>query len=180
MNTSTQYLIHSATPVLFPVIAVIGASIRSARRPGRRLETWQRWWLTWAGVGAAWVGISFLVAPDMMAHEIGFPIGNPFQFEIAFTNLGFAAMALVLAFRYPEFRLMYGVGYAIFLWGAAFGHLFQWFAHGDHQPGNTGGILVVDIMVPAVIIVLALLDRRRGAPSKTVAAHPPTGATSIA
>ena len=127
-----------------------------------------------AGLGAAWVGVFFLIAPDTMANEIGFPAGNPFQFEIAFTNLGFAAMAFVLVRRHREFRLAYGVGYAIFLWGAAFGHLDQWFAHGDHQPGNTGGILIVDVLVPAAIIALAIADRRRarshGSPEAVAAA----------
>ncbi|MGC5025148.1 DUF6790 family protein [Tsukamurella sp. DT100] len=160
MNASTQYLIHTSTPLIFPIAAAIWAAVRSSRRPGERLEIWQRAMLVAAGLGAAWVGVFFLLAPDVMANEIGFPAGNPFQFEIAFTNLGFAAMAFVLVFRHRGFRLAYGVGYAIFLWGAAFGHLDQWFAHGDHQPGNTGGILLVDILVPAAIIALAIADRR--------------------
>ncbi len=176
MNTSTQYLVHTCTPLLFPIAAAIVAAIRSARRPGRRLEIWQRWLLLAAGAGAAWVGISFLLVPDLMADEIGFPPGNPFQFEIACTNLGFAAMAFVLAYRYREFRLVYGIGYAIFLWGAAIGHLDQWFAHGDHRPGNTGGILLVDVAIPALIIVLALADRRARAPRPGPAARAAAGA----
>ncbi|TWS23516.1 hypothetical protein FK268_14635 [Tsukamurella sputi] len=174
MTASTQYLIHTSTPLIFPIAAVVWAAFRSARRPGERLEIWQRAVLFAAGLGAAWVGVFFLLVPDTMANEIGFPAGNPFQFEIAFTNLGFAAMAIVLVFRHREFRLFYGIGYAIFLWGAAFGHLDQWFAHGDHQLGNTGGILFVDILVPAFIIVLALVDRR-GASSGP--AFRPVGAT---
>ncbi|ADG79807.1 Integral membrane protein OS=Tsukamurella paurometabola (strain ATCC 8368 / DSM / CCUG 35730/ CIP 100753 / JCM 10117 / KCTC 9821 / NBRC 16120 / NCIMB 702349/ NCTC 13040) OX=521096 GN=Tpau_3222 PE=4 SV=1 [Tsukamurella paurometabola] len=174
MNASTQFLLHTSTPLIFPVAAAIWATFRSVRRPGERLETWQRAMLVAAGLGAAWVGAFFLLAPDAMANEIGFPAGNPFQFEIAFTNLGFAAMAFVLVRRHRDFRLAYGVGYAIFLWGAAVGHLDQWFAHGDHQPGNTGGILLVDILVPAAIIALAIADRRRarshGSPAAVAAA----------
>ena len=174
MNASTEFLIHTSTPLIFPVAAAIWAAFRSARRPGERLEIWQRAMLVAAGLGAAWVGVFFLIAPDTMASEIGFPAGNPFQFEIAFTNLGFAVMAFVLVRRHREFRLAYGVGYAIFLWGAAFGHLDQWFAHGDHQPGNTGGILIVDVLVPAAIIALAIADRRRarshGSPEAVAAA----------
>ena len=174
MNASTEFLIHTSTPLIFPVAAAIWAAFRSARRPGERLEIWQRAMLVAAGLGAAWVGVFFLIAPDTMANEIGFPAGNPFQFEIAFTNLGFAVMAFVLVRRHREFRLAYGAGYAIFLWGAAFGHLDQWFAHGDHQPGNTGGILIVDVLVPAAIIALAIADRRRarshGSPEAVAAA----------
>lgn len=48
----------------------------------------------------------------------------------------------------------------MFLWGAAIGHVHQWFANGDHAPGNTGGVLVTDVLLPAVMIVLALRSRR--------------------
>lgn len=159
--STLQYAIQSATPLTFPVIAAVGAAISAARHRSRAIEIWQRWWLICAaGCGAAWVGVSFLLAGDYMADAIGFGVGSPFQFEIAFANFGFAALGILLAFRHKEFRLAYGIGYAIFLWGAAIGHVVQWFAHGDHAPGNTGGILLVDIGVPLVIVVLALIDRR--------------------
>ena len=44
----------------------------------------------------------------------------------------------------------------MFLWGATIGHLYQWFANGDHAPGNGGGVLVYDVLIPAVMIILAL------------------------
>ncbi|MFC1417959.1 DUF6790 family protein [Streptacidiphilus cavernicola] len=39
------------------------------------------------------------------------------------------------------------------MWGATIGHVFHWFANGDHAAGNTGGILI-----PAVMIALAARD----------------------
>lgn len=30
------------------------------------------------------------------------------------------------------------------------GHLYQWFAYGDHAPGNGGGVLIADLLLPAV------------------------------
>lgn len=50
----------------------------------------------------------------------------------------------------------------MFLWGAEFGHLYQWFANGDHAPGNTGGVLVYDLLIPAVMIILARRSRDTG------------------
>ncbi|WP_405844197.1 hypothetical protein OG528_35845 [Streptomyces platensis] len=54
-----------------------------------------------------------------------------------------------------------GPAAAAFLWGAAIGHVYQWFAHGDHAAGNTGGILANAVLIPAAMIALAALDVRR-------------------
>ncbi|GAA1016228.1 hypothetical protein GCM10009551_104590 [Nocardiopsis tropica] len=161
MSDAYEFTVQSAAPLFLPLLAVIGASIGSVRHRDRALEIWQRWWLVVAAAGGSvWVGLSFLFAGDVMAEAIGFPAGNPFQFEIAFANVGFAFLAVIAAYRRPELRLALGLGYGIFLWGAAYGHVFQWFAHGDHQPGNTGGILVFDIGVPLLIVILALVARQ--------------------
>jgi len=47
----------------------------------------------------------------------------------------------------------------MFLWGATIGHLDQWFANGDHAPGNGGGVLVHDVLIPAIMIILAVRSR---------------------
>ncbi|MGY2061638.1 DUF6790 family protein, partial [Nocardia gipuzkoensis] len=67
-----------------------------------------------------------------------------FQFEIAFANLGLAVMGWRAASSSATARerITVGLGAGMFLWGALIGHIYQWFAHGDHQPGNTGGVLV--------------------------------------
>lgn len=162
MATDLQFVVHSATPLFFPLLAVVGAAVHSRRRPGAALEVWQRWWLVCAvGCGASWVGISFLIAPDYMAETIGFATGSPFQFEIAFANLGFAVSGIALAFRQSNARLIFGIGYGIFLWGATIGHLHEWFNHDNHRAGNTGGILIYDIAIPAVIVFFALAAQRQ-------------------
>ncbi len=69
----------------------------------------------------------------------------------------------------PRERITVGLGAGMFLWGAAFGHVYQWFANGDHQPGNTGGVLAADVLFPAVMIVLAWRQQREGSESVT---HP--------
>jgi hypothetical protein len=56
----------------------------------------------------------------------------------------------------------------MFLWGAVVGHLYQWFAAGDHAPGNTGGVLVNDILIPAVMITLAVRSQRLAAARPSV------------
>jgi len=140
---ATSYLAQSAFPTIWLLAAATGALIRTRHSPSRRatLETWQRWWAIGAlGCGSLWMTISFTTAPDMMATAIGFT-RTPFEFEIAFANLGLAVMGFRAASpsASPRERITIGLGAGMFLWGAVIGHVYQWFAHDDHAPGNTGG-----------------------------------------
>ncbi|MFF7250096.1 DUF6790 family protein [Embleya sp. NPDC008237] len=158
------YTMKSAFPLFWVLLAVVGALLRTRRSPSRRaaLETWQRWWAVAAlGCGSLWMTVAFLVGPGTMADTIGFT-RSPFQFEIAFANLGLAVMGLRAASRSatPRERVTIGLGAGMFLWGAAVGHVHQWFAQGDHEPGNTGGVLIADILLPAVMIFLAWREQR--------------------
>lgn len=157
-----SYLAQSAFPLVWILIAVVGALIRTRHSPSRAaaLETWRRWWAVAAlGCGSLWMTIAFLTIPDVMATAIGFN-RTPFEFEIAFANLGLAVMAFRAASATARERITVGLGAGMFLWGAAIGHVYQWFAHGDHAPGNTGGVLVCDLLFPAVMIALALHSQR--------------------
>lgn len=157
-----SYLAQSAFPLIWLLIAAIGAlvSTRHSTSPQARLETWQRWWAAAAlGGGSLWIAIAFLAVPDVMANAIGFA-RTPFQFEIAFANVGMAVMGFRAVTASARERITIGLGAGMFLWGATIGHLYQWFANGDHAPGNTGGILVCDVLIPAVMIFLAVRSRR--------------------
>ncbi|WP_352235704.1 DUF6790 family protein [Lentzea sp. NBRC 102530] len=150
--------------MLWLLIAVVGAVVRTRHSPSpaARLETWQRWWAGAAlGGGSAWLVVAFLVVPDEMAATIGFA-RTPFEFEIAFANLALAVLAFhaASASATTRERVLVGLGASMFLWGAVIGHVHQWFAAGNHQPGNTGGILIYDVLAPAVLIALALRAQR--------------------
>ena len=164
MNTFS-YLAQSAFPVLWILVPAIGAFVRArrARTPQEALETWQRWWAIGAmGIGSLWMTVAFLAVPDVMATAIGFG-RTPFVFEIAFANLGLAVMGFRAASASARERITIGLGAGMFLWGAVVGHVYQWFANGDHAPGNTGGVLVNDVLIPAVMIFLAVRSRRLAA-----------------
>ncbi|WP_051840855.1 DUF6790 family protein [Streptomyces sp. NRRL F-5126] len=155
-----SYVAKSATPMLFLLVAVVGALVGTRRHPERTpAETWVRWWAVSAlGCGSLWMTLSFLLMPATMADAIGFT-RTPFMFEIAFANLALAVLAFRARTAPARERLTAGLAAGAFLWGATIGHLYQWFANGDHHAGNTGGILVYDVLVPAIMIVLA---RRAG------------------
>jgi hypothetical protein len=159
-----SYVAQSAFPMVWILVAVTGALIRTRHSPSRRaaLETWQRWWAVAAlGCGSLWLTVAFVAAPDVMATAIGFE-RTPFEFEIAFANLGLAVMGFraASASATPRERVTVGLGAGMFLWGAVIGHFVQWFGHGDHAPGNGGGVLVCDVLFPAVMILLARRSER--------------------
>lgn len=89
----------------------------------------------------------------MAARFIGWA-DSPFQAEVGYASLGFAAVGL-LAWRRPELRLAAILGPALFLWGAAVGHIHQMIAAHNFAPGNAGVIFYTDIAIP--IIGFALL-----------------------
>lgn len=173
MNSST-YAMKCAFPLFWVLLAVAGAWIRTRHSPSRRaaLATWQRWWAVAAlGFGSLWMTFAFVLGPGTMADTIGFT-RSPFEFEIAFANLALAVMAFRAASpkAASRERITIGLGAGMFLWGAAIGHLYQWFAKHDHQPGNTGGVLAADVLFPAVMIFLAWREQRMIAATATATA----------
>ena len=163
MSTSS-YLAQTSVPVIWLLLAVVGAMLknRHVTSPEARLENWQRWWAGAAlGGGSLWMVMSFFTIPGVMSEAIGFQ-QTPFEFEIGCANL----CLTILAFRAASSkasnreRLTVGLGAGMFLWGADLGHLYQFFANGNHAPGNTGGVLLYDLLIPAVMIALAVRAQR--------------------
>lgn len=112
------------------------------------------------------IGISFLYNfvmhvffADMAAHFIGWA-NSPFQYEVGFASLGFAAVGLCAFRGGPGFRTAAVLGPAGFLWGAAGGHVYQMIVAHNFSPGNAGVIFWTDILIPAVGFVLLYLQRR--------------------
>ncbi|KFZ76617.1 hypothetical protein ED92_41560 [Amycolatopsis sp. MJM2582] len=157
-----SYLAQSAFPLVWMLVPAVGAFLRARHAPTtrERLEIWQRWWAIGAlGFGSLWMTVAFLAFPDVMATAIGFE-RTPFLFEIAFANLGLAVMGFRAASASARERVTIGLGAGMFLWGALVGHVYQWFANGVHSPGNTGGVLANDLLIPAVMIILAVWSRK--------------------
>ncbi|WP_405059390.1 hypothetical protein OG474_42610 [Kribbella sp. NBC_01505] len=174
--STPSFVVQTSVPMIWLLLAVIGATLKNRHNtsPEARLETWQRWWAGAAlGGGSAWMVVSFFTIPGVMSEAIGFK-QTPFEFEIGCANLCLA----VLAFRAASSkasnreRLTVGLGAGMFLWGADLGHLYQFFFKGDHAPGNTGGVLVYDLLIPAVMIALAVHAQRQAKAAVPATAQP--------
>jgi hypothetical protein len=95
---------------------------------------------------------------EVAAKFIGWAT-SPFQTEVGFASLGFAAVGL-LAFRGSFDMRLAIVGPALFLWGAAAGHIYQMIRFGNFEPGNAGVIFYTDILVPLAGFSLLWLQHR--------------------
>lgn len=96
---------------------------------------------------------------EMVARFIGWP-DSPFQTEVGFASLGFAAVGF-LAFRGSfDMRTAAVVGPACFLLGAAGTHIADLIRTRNVAPGNVGVVLYTDILLPLIGFTLLSLQHR--------------------
>ncbi len=96
-----------------------------------------------------------------VAQQIGWPAGNPFQFEVAVANLAFAVLGLLTIWFRGSFWLAAAIGYAVFMTGAGVVHIHQLIATGNRAPLNAGAtLLTADFVVPLILLVLVIIHRR--------------------
>lgn len=95
---------------------------------------------------------------EMAAHFIGWA-QSPFQAEVGFASLGFAVVGLLAFFGNRGIRIAAIVGPAMFLWGAAGGHIYQMITANNFSPGNAGIIFWTDVLLPVIGFVFLLLQR---------------------
>jgi hypothetical protein len=96
---------------------------------------------------------------EMTARIIGWE-DSPFQLEVGFASLGFAVVGFLAFRRSFDLRLAAVVGPALFLLGAAGGHLYQMITARNFEPGNAGVIFYTDILIPVIGFVLLWRQHR--------------------
>ncbi|MBS3821226.1 MAG: hypothetical protein KGY81_05630 [Phycisphaerae bacterium] len=90
---------------------------------------------------------------EMAAEFIGWD-KSPFQYEVGYASLGFGVVAVLARNRGWELQLAAILGPALFMWGAAGGHVYQMIVAGNFAPGNAGVIFWTDIFLPVLGLVL--------------------------
>lgn len=148
-------------------LAVALAAILRSPRPRTAslvVEALLRWFLFFS-IGASFLfnAVMHIAFGRMAAAFIGWA-DSPFQFEVGTASLGFAAVGFLAAFRGFEMRLAAVLGPAMFLLGAAAGHVHQMAAAGNFAPGNAGSVFWTDILVPLLGFGLLALSRRNRPP----------------
>ncbi len=98
---------------------------------------------------------------------------SPFQAEVGYASLGFAAVGLLAFKGNCMVRLASILGPAMFQWGAAAEHIKSILATGNMAPGNAGIMLYSDIFLP--LIGFALLWFKRSADTSCAASGMASG-----
>jgi hypothetical protein len=112
------------------------------------------------GIIGAISSIGHIFYSDQVARMIGWPSGNPFQFEVGLHDGAWALLGfLCLYFRKIWFWTATVIGWSFFLLGAAYGHIREMIISGNYAPYNAGMILP-DILVPIILIILLILKFR--------------------
>ena len=113
------------------------------------------------GIGHLYNFVAHVFFAEKVAAFIGWA-NSPFQYEVGFASLGFGVVGLI-AFRAGlGFRAAAVIAPALFLWGAAGGHVYQMIKAHNFAPGNAGMVFWTDIFLPVIGFVLLALAARTG------------------
>lgn len=154
-----------------PLIGLVVAAVQVLRLPrpraaARVVEICTRQFMFWV------VGMAFLCNfvfhtffGELATSLIGWD-DSPFQAEVGYASLGFALLGFYAAFSTFSVRVGAVLSITPFLWGAAATHIVDMIQSGNFAPGNAGFILWLDILLPAIGIVLLWLTRRYSTPAQ--------------
>jgi hypothetical protein len=164
VETLIRFLLENFT-LTFVDLGLIAAGISLWRMPRPLtpsvvLEALFSYFLLFSvGVSFCYNGVVHVFFGDMAAEFIGWE-PSPFQAEVGMASLGYSVVGL-LAFRGSfGLRAAAVVGPAIFLLGAAAGHVHQMIVAQNFAPGNAGVIFYTDIAVPIIGLAFLWLQHR--------------------
>lgn len=118
-----------------------------------------KWFLFFSvGVSFFYNFIAHVFFGELSAQFIGWA-NSPFQLEVGFASLGFAAVGF-LAFKGSwDVRLAAILGPGLFLLGAAGGHIYQMQTANNFAAGNAGIMFYSDLFLPLFGAVMLWLTK---------------------
>ena|ERR1700722_17214320 len=98
----------------------------------------------------AFIAIFFF--PEMVAKTLDWPT-CPFQDELANVNLAYAVLGFMCIWVRGNFWTATILGLSIWLWGDAYGHIYEMLVNNNYSEGNIGVPLWTDIIVPIILLI---------------------------
>lgn len=147
------------------VIAVI-VTIVKLRRASARHEVMSGTYTLWGevlfycfGLGMVYVWYFHAFQPNIAAPSIGWK-PSPFEWELAWAELGIGIIALFSLWRGYDMRLAATLVSCTFLFGAAAQHIHEMTVMHNYAPGNAGAVLWFgDLALPLLTLFLAFASR---------------------
>jgi len=75
-------------------------------------------------------------------------------YEVVVANLSFGILGIMCSCVTRDFCTATVVGFSVFLWGAAIGHIREMVTAKNFNPGNAGVVFYMDLLIPAFLYVL--------------------------
>ena len=145
-------------------VPLLGAIIhlfvsKKPRSLNRITELLLLWYLgVGIGVGSLFSGLVQVISPEIVAQSTGWGY-SPFLREVGFANISYGILGL-LAVRFRNFWAPAIIAYAVFMWGAAAGHIYEIQQNANLSVGNAGTVLYLDILMPLFLIILLLVYQK--------------------
>lgn len=89
---------------------------------------------------------------DMIAGQIGWAKGNPFQLEVGYHDGCWGVIGLLSAWFRGGFALATGIGWALFLLLAGWGHLRETIVNQNYAPYNFQ--FIAGDIIPAILLLI--------------------------
>jgi hypothetical protein len=98
--------------------------------------------------------ISHTLLAKSSAQSIGWPVGNPFQSEVAVANLAIATLGILCYWIRGNFWIATVIAFSVWWLGDAVVHIRSIVVEANYAPNNAGITFYLDILVPLMLIVV--------------------------
>jgi len=128
---------------------------KQPRTKGRVSEIFLLWLLViTVGLVSVVFFISHTVFADTSAASIGWPVGNPFQYEVAVANLTIGTLGILCYWIRGNFWTATVIAFSVQWLGAGMVHIRDIVVSANYAPNNAGVTLYLDILMPVMLIAL--------------------------
>lgn len=153
---------------IFVVVSIVGALAHLAiRRPASRAAIIDIFLLYSLVFNIGFIGFFFGFIPhvffaDYAAETIGWQTGSHFQYEVGIHDGAWGILGFLCIWIRGHFWLATGLGWSLFMLGAAYGHLLDTIQNANYAPNNFF-MIFVDALVAVLLLGLLALKYREAA-----------------
>ncbi len=160
MFSSKDWLLTNFDLLMFILASIATVLHRLIDRKLNLYEILYRWFIFLAvGITSIYVFIMHIFFPDFSSTLYGWQM-NPFQIEMAMSNLGYGVIAILSFKANYHFRLATVIAVTCWLWGNALGHLYQIQVLHVLSPDKAGSWILTDMFTPLILIISIIKLKR--------------------